>query len=98
MAKYLVLFEVDTSRTPEDAKAKKAQLLGFDELVMKQLKEGVIKEFGIFAGERSGYVIFEGSAVDLYGLTTMWTPFVEFEAREVITIDEANKANKALPE
>ena len=98
MARYMVLYEVDTSRTPEDPKAKKAQLLGFDELVVKNLKEGVIKDFGIFAGERNGYIIFEGSGVDLYALTTMWVPFVKFTAREIITVDEANKANKALPE
>jgi hypothetical protein len=40
MARYMMLWEVDASRTPEDAKTKKAQLLGFQELVKKQFKEG----------------------------------------------------------
>lgn len=61
----MVLWEVDTSRTPEDPKTKKAQLLGFQELVMKQLKEGGIKEWGAFAGELCGYFITEGNEVDL---------------------------------
>jgi hypothetical protein len=98
MARYMVLWEVDTSRTPEDPKVKKAQLLGFVELVMKQLKKGVIKEWGEFAGEAFGYAIFEGSAVDLHTFHTMWSPFVKFKVRELMTIDEVNKAYKALPE
>jgi len=98
MAKYMVLWEVDTSKTPEDPKAKKAQQLRFQELVVKQLKEGVIKEWGQFVGEVYGYAINECSAVDLHTLTTMWVPFVKFQVREIMTINEVNKATKALPE
>ena len=98
MAKYMVLWEVDTSRTPEDPKAKKAQLLKFQELVKKQLKEGVLKEWGGFVGEMNGYTVFEGRTIDLHTLTTMWIPFVKFTVREVMAIDAVNKATKALPE
>ena len=98
MAKYLVLWEVDTSKTPEDPKAKKAQWLGFQELMVKQLKEGAVKEWGEFAGELNGYVIFEGSAVDLHIQNISWVPFVKLTTKEVLTIDKVNKATKALPE
>ena len=98
MAKYLVLWEADTRRTPEDPKAKKTQVLGFGEAIVKQLKDGTIKEWGAFAGEVEGYVIFEGSAVKLNTFTGMWVPFIKFKVREVLTIDEVNKAFKALPE
>jgi hypothetical protein len=96
MAKYLVLWEMDTSRTPEDPKAKKAQFRGFGETVVKQLKEGAVKEWGLFAGEMCGYTIFEGSTVDLQIFNAMWVPFVKFKAREVMRIDEVNKATEAL--
>ena len=97
MARYMVLWEVDTSRTPEDPKAKKAQHLGFQEVVVKHLKEGRIKEYGAFAGETCGYVIIEGSAVDLATRTFMWVPFVKFKVRELLTIDEVIQATKASP-
>ena len=97
MARYMVLWEVDTSRIPEDPKAKKAQHMGFQELVMKDLKEGVFKEWGAFAGELAGYTIFEGNAVDLHTLTARWFPFVKFKVNEFLTIDEVQKATKALP-
>lgn len=98
MAKYLVLSETDTSRTPEDPKAKKAQWLAFQELIMKQLKEGVIKEWGFVVGEMRAYAIFEGSAVDLQTLTAGWVPFAKFKVSELLTIDELNKATKSLPD
>jgi hypothetical protein len=98
MARYIALWEVDSSKTPEDPKAKKAQWLGFQEIVKKQLKDGIIKEWGEFAGEMCGYVICEGTAVDLHALTCGWVPFVKFEASEVLTIEEVNKATKALPD
>ncbi len=98
MARYIVLWEVDTTRTPEAPKAKKEQYLGFQQLVMKQLKEGLIKEWGAFVGENCGCVTFEGGAVELHTLTNMWVPFVKFKVRELMTIEEVNKATKALPE
>ena len=98
MAKYMVLWEVDTSKIPEDAKARKAGWLAAQELVVKKLNEGVLKEWGGFAGELGGYIIAEGSAVDLHALTSLWMPLVKFTTKEVITIHEVNKVTKALPE
>ena len=86
MAKYLVLSETDTSRTPEDPKTKKAQWLGFQELIMKQLKEGVLKEWGFVVGEMRAFAIFEGSAVDLQTLTASWVPFVKFKVSELLMV------------
>jgi muconolactone delta-isomerase len=97
MAKYMAFWEVDTSRIPEDPKAKKNLELGFQELIAKQLKGGIIKDWGAFAGEWCGYVIFEGSAVELHTLVSMWVPFAKFKTREVITINEVIKSFKALP-
>jgi hypothetical protein len=97
MARYLVLWEIDTTKTPEDPKAKKAQYLAFGDLVKKQLQEGAVKEWGLFLGSAEGYNIFEGSNVELQTLIGMWTPFIRFNTRELMTIDEVIKANKALP-
>ena len=98
MAKYMALWEMDTSRTPEDPKAKKAQHLSFLEIVATQIKDGIIKDWGVFAGEGSGFVVVEGNAVKLHTLLAMWSPFVRFKTRESLTVSEAIKANKALPE
>jgi hypothetical protein len=98
MARYMLLWEVDTSRTPEDPKTKKAQYLGFHDVVAKQLKEGLIKEWGLFVGEVCGYTIFEGSAVEVHTLIARWIPFTKFKVRELMTFDESLRSAKSLPE
>ena len=98
MAKYLLFSELDTSRTPEDPKAKKAQWLAMQELIVKALKDGILKDWGYVAGENHAYAIFEGNAVDLHTLTSSWVPFATFKVGELLTIDELNKATKALPD
>ncbi len=98
MARYLLISETDTTRTPEDPKARKAQWLGFQEAIMKMLKDGVFKEWGFIPGEMRAFGIFEGSAVDLQTLTSKWVPFAKFKVSEFLTIDELNKATKAMPE
>jgi len=98
MAKYILLWEVDSTRTPEDGKTKKAQWLGFQDMVARHLKEGLMKAWGGFVGEMKGFAIFEGSATDLHTITATWTPFVKFNVREILSVEEVNKATKALPE
>jgi hypothetical protein len=98
MARYMILWEMDTSRMPEDTKAKKAQWLGFQDIVKKNVKEGVFKEWGQLAGGICGYCIFEGSAVELHTFTAQWIPYVKFKVGELLTVDEITEGTKALPE
>ena len=88
MAKYMMLWEMDSSRIPEDAKVKKAQWLGFQDVVMKNLKDGITKEWGVFAGEMCGYAIFEGSAVDFHTQAARWVPFVKFKVGEISMLSQ----------
>ena len=98
MAKYIAFFEVDTSKTPDDAKARKAQWLASHKLVKAKLKEGVLKEWGAFAGELGGYIVVEGTAADLHAVAALWMPLVKFKTKEVLTIDEVDRITKGLPE
>jgi len=98
MAKYLVLWEVDTSRTPEDSKAKKTQWLMLHDITKKFLKEGAVKEWGLFVGSVAGYLIFEGSAVEVQTFVGMWLPFSKCTVRECMTFDESLRSASALPE
>jgi vacuolar-type H+-ATPase subunit E/Vma4 len=97
LANWIRMLKKRSSKIPEDPKTKKSLLLGFQELVKKQLKEGIVKEWGAFAGEMTGYIITEGKAVGLHAITAGWVPFVKFTTKEIMTIDEVNKATKALP-
>lgn len=53
MARYMVHWDLDSSRIPVNPKEKKSQHLGFQDLVQKQIKEGLIKEWGGFWGRQA---------------------------------------------
>ena len=61
MARYILLWDVDQSRISVDPKERKAQLLALVELVKQDLKSGLIKDWGGFAGQTQGYRIVEGT-------------------------------------
>ncbi|MCC6341874.1 MAG: hypothetical protein IT166_06735 [Bryobacterales bacterium] len=96
MARYLMLWELDKSRIPEELEKRKAQHLGFQEIVRQQMKSGEISQWGAYAGETKGFCIVEGSAEDVHKLTGRWVPWVSFEVKELLTIEQVGKATAAM--
>ena len=96
MARYLLLWEVDSALTPEDFEERKARHLGFQRVVSQQLKDGQIAEWGAFVGEMNGYCIVDGSAEDVHKLVGRWVPAVSFETREVLSIERVIKATEEM--
>lgn len=97
MARYLILWEVDMARTPEDPKERKAQWSQLVAMVKEELKKGkVLKEFGEFLGQDNGYIIAEGKEQEVHDLTHRWVPFVKFEALPVVSINVVDKTVKGL--
>ena len=89
MAKYLLLWELDTSRIPEDPNIRKEQWRALQDAVVKQLDAGQMKDWGLCAGELTGYCIVEGSETDVGKVTRGYVPFVSFDVKQVITIQQA---------
>jgi hypothetical protein len=94
----MMLWEIDTSKTPENPKAKKAQWMGYNDIVANHLKEKFIKDWGCFVGDKCGYVIFEGTPVEVHALAAKWLPFIHWPVKELMTLDDAIKETKALPD
>ena len=98
MAKYLLLWEVDYSRTPEDPATRREQWLGMQAAVSKQLEGGLLTDWGLFVGEGRGYCIVEGSAAEVGMLTRTYTPFVHFEVKQVVSVQEAMQNTEGIGE
>ena len=89
MAKYLLLWELDYSRTPEDPATRKQQWRAMQGAVNKQMEAGKITDWGLFVGEGKGYCIVEGSTMDVGAVTRTYSPYVIFEVKQLMTLDEA---------
>ena len=98
MAKFIMHWEVDASKTPEDPKERQQQWLAFDELVVQDIKTGKVKDWGIYAGEINGYTIFEGTEIEVQTFMSRWVPFVKFSVKSVLTIEQTIEAVKAMNE
>ena len=88
MARYLLLWEVDSGLMPEDLEERKARHQGFQHAVKQQLEAGQLAEWGAFVGEMNGYCIIDGSAEDVHKLVGQWVPAVSFETRQVLSIEQ----------
>jgi len=89
MAKYLLLWELDSTRIPEDPSVRKEHWRGLQDAVVKQLEAGQMKDWGLCVGEMTGFCIIEGTEVDVGRVTRGYVPYVSFDVKQVITIQQA---------
>ena len=96
MGKYILHWEVDTTKTPEDPKERQQQWMQFQDIIVQQMKDGIISDWGSNVGEVYGYAIIEATEIEVHSLTQMWVPFVEFNTRAVLSIEQMMEATKAM--
>jgi hypothetical protein len=90
MAKFLLDWELDSSKTPVNPKERAEGWSMLMKAVQQDLRNGVIKEWGAFAGESKGYCVMEGSAAEVHTLVQKFVPFVQFESHPLVSADEVD--------
>lgn len=98
MAKYLLLWELNSDKAPDDAKERGAGWLAMMDMIKQEIKEGTTTDWGCFVGETKGYAVGEQSDVELAKELQRYFPFVTFEVRPVMSVDQIAEVAKALTE
>ena len=98
MPKYLVTWEVDPTRAPIDPKERGAMWGMMVDMIKQDLKEGREEDWGCFVGKTGGYSISERSEIDIAKDLQRFYPYVTFEVRQVMTIDEMAEVIQSLTE
>ena len=98
MAKYLLLWEVDTSRTPIDPKERGEAWSAMLDMVKQDIKDGVTKDWGSFLGEDRGYMVYEGSEMELEKGLQQYVPFVTFKTYRIMSVEQMAELAKSLTE
>jgi hypothetical protein len=88
MSKYLIIFETDMSRWSTDPKERAAMQIKMGEKIKQNMKEGRIRDWGIFVGG-GGYSVVEGNAPDVYKDIRQYIPYLTFKVQQVLSLDEA---------
>ena len=61
MPRYLMTWELDTTKIPIDPKERAAAWLPMIQMVKQDIQSGSLKEWGTHIGEMKGFGVFEGS-------------------------------------
>jgi hypothetical protein len=96
MARYLILWEIDESRTPIDPKERGNAWGVLLEMVKNDIKKGITKDWGSFVGENGGFAVFEGTEVEVELALQQYVPYVTFQTHAVGTVDHVSEVIKAL--
>jgi hypothetical protein len=94
MGKYLVLWEIDNNRIPVSPQERKTLLSSFVDMVKEDQKKGTTKDWGAFVGEIGGYVVVEGTELELHSLMQKWIPFCLFKVHPIISFDQVGEMIK----
>jgi len=96
MGKYLVFWDADQSRVPIDPKERGDGWTLLMGLVKQDIEKGLTKDWGAFVGESNGYMIFEGTEVELGLAIQQYVPFFTFKVQAIATVDQVGEVLKAL--
>jgi len=96
MGRYLVLWEIDSSRSPVDAKERVAGWSLLQEMVKQDIKSGITKDNGQFVGELSGYSIMEGTEVEVGSTLVKYFPYVNFKLHAVLSVSQVGEILKKM--
>jgi hypothetical protein len=96
MAKYLLLWEIDTTKIPASPKERGAGWKALMEIVKQDMKKGFTKDWGAFVGELRGYAIDEGSELEVMNALQQYTPFVHFKVHPIASVSQVDEMIKAL--
>ena len=96
MGKYLMLWEIDTTKIPVSPKERGAGWNALMEMVKQDIKKGMNKDWGAFVGEINGYAVIEGTEVEVMNTLQQYVPFVHFEVHPIASVSQVDEMIKAL--
>lgn len=96
MPRYLMTWELDTTKVPVDPKERATAFLPMLQMVKQDMQSGVIKEWGVYIGETKGFGVCEGSEEEVAKMAQKYMPIVQFMTHPAITVDQMEKLFKEM--
>lgn len=96
MAKYLMLWKLNTALTPINPQERAKGYSGLLALVQQDIEKGLSKDWGCFVGEGNGYCVVEGSEVEVSRMVQQYSPFCQFSTHPIASIDQMSDVFKSM--
>ncbi len=88
MTKFLIKWKINRSMIPEDPEMRVKLWLSMLEMVKTNLKSGLLLDWGEYGDMSGGYAIVERSGADLLVNPMKWIPYILFDAKPVLNVDQ----------
>jgi hypothetical protein len=96
MPKFLVRWGMSPKECFKTAEERRKFEVEVFKETMAQLQAGFMKDWGGYADGSGGYFIYESpSEADVFASLRRWMPQINFEVREVLTIEQFLELRKA---
>ncbi|KCZ73321.1 hypothetical protein ANME2D_00387 [Candidatus Methanoperedens nitroreducens] len=95
MAKFLILWRVDTMRVPENIKEQMTLSAKLLDMVKEDFKKGLL-DWGEFVGGNVGYAIAEGTEQEIALTLAKYMPYVRFKVKPVLSLSQVEEVMKTL--
>jgi hypothetical protein len=96
MGKYLIFWEVDQTKIPIDPKERGEGWSFLMAMVRQDIEKGITKDWGAFVGESKGYIVNEGTELEVMNALQQYVPFCIFKVHPISTESQVNEMIKAL--
>jgi len=94
--KFYVRWRMNPKRPFKNAEELEKLVLHMLEGVKADLQAGVMKDWGMSVDGSGGYLVYEvASEADLFASVRKYMPHVDFDVRQVLTIEQAIASRKA---
>ena len=96
MGRYLVNWEVDQTKIPIDPKERGEGWSMLMAMVRQDHEKGLISSWGAFVGETNGYMVIEGTELEVMNAIQQYVPFCIFKVKPVSSESQVNEMINAL--
>ena len=96
MARFHVSWRINTLSWPKDVQMAMQLNEALWAVTDDSMKKGLVKDYGVFPGGESGFLIGEGETIDVYKAVNMFIPWVSCEAHEIIPYEKQKETVRAL--
>ena len=96
MTKFLILWEKDVTRIPENPEEQIRQDTMLINMVKEDLKDGKTLEWGMYAGgELAGYAICEGTEMEITMENMKYVPYIKMKVYSILSSSQVVEIIKA---
>jgi len=96
MPKSYVRWQMNSQFTPVDPEERGKLWLSMLDMVKADLKKGAFTDWGVCYDVSAGYALSELSEQDLYEVMLKWMPYVDFDVKPVLDVDQVIESIKKV--